>query len=455
MASVVEIRGRLCKCIASLDVKASLEDVSKVLDPVLNSQKSTTNEASVDDDGVTPLMLACDRDNLACIEWILKRISEDSSLIPVLGGPLDRAESGNTAMHYIAYSGNSGALPLLRDMMKSEDTNPMMKLASLRNENFDTPIMIAAVKGHVVFLQQIIFLLESGDGENAKKLFELVNNDGNTALSLAYGHGNVDVVNFLLQEASVEVIYDNVKEAEQTLKQIDWALKLSGASLPEEHKIRRNNVHRCLVIIKLALAKLSQANMEQLLAEEDEEKERRQGADTMKKRKPRRRKGTKSVMPNVDKTSVSHTPTEANSSSDDESDTIEIGRAGTNATDDRDLNNKQAESTLPSFEHQEVVKVATTGSTATPRIIPAEPVKRECNTELDVDAIIEALCLDPSMLLLNPREMAMDLSPCQLDAVAAVLRNQMLAVKEARSIQSCQRDQPSRSQHQSKRADFC
>ena len=226
--------------------------------------------------------------------------------------------------------------------------------------------------------------------------------------------------------------------------------------LPEEHKTRRNDVYQCLIILKVALAKASQANMEQLLAEEDEEKERKHGANTMKKRKQRRRKGTKSGMPNVDKTSVSHTPIEANnSSSDDESDTIEIGKAGMNETDDRDVNNKEAESTLPSFEHQEVVKVTTTGSTATPTIVPAEPTKRECNTELDVDAIIEALCLDPSMLLLNPREMAMNLSPCQLDAVAAVLRNQMQAVKEARSIQSYQRDQPSRSQHQSKRADFC
>lgn len=112
MASVVEIRGSLCKCIASLNVKAPLDDVSEVLDSILNtcSEKSTPNETSVDDDAATPLILACDRANLACIEWILKRINEDSSLIPLLGGPLDRAESGNTAMHYIAYSGRYEAL---------------------------------------------------------------------------------------------------------------------------------------------------------------------------------------------------------------------------------------------------------------------------------------------------------------------------------------------------------
>ena len=377
--------------------------------------------------------MACDRANLACIEWILKRISEDSSLIPLLGGPLDRAESGNTAMHYIAYSGRHEALPLLRDMMNSEETNPVMKLASLRNENSDTPIMIAAVQGHVAFLQQIVRLLESRDGENAK-LFELVNNDGDTALSLAYGHGHVDVVNFLLQEAGVAVTYEDVKEAEQTLKQIDVALKRSVTSLPEEHKTRRNDVHRCLIILKVALAKLSQANMEQLLAEEDEEKERRQGANTMKKSKPRRN-GTRRGMPNIKDTTVSRMPTEANNGGDDEGDIIEKGKAGMNATDDRDSNNKQAESTL-----QVVTKTETT---ATPTI-PLETTKRGFNTDLDVDAIIEALCLDPSMLLLNPFDMA-SLSPCQLDAVAAVLGNQMQAVKEARAIQSRQRDQPSRS----------
>jgi hypothetical protein len=56
--------------------------------------------------------------------------------------------------------------------------------------------------------------------------------------------------------------------------------------------------------------------------------------------------------------------------------------------------------------------------------------------DLDVDSVMEALCLDNSMLLLSPHSMALNLSPSQLDAVGAVLRNQVGAVEQAQEIQS-------------------
>jgi hypothetical protein len=52
-----------------------------------------------------------------------------------------------------------------------------------------------------------------------------------------------------------------------------------------------------------------------------------------------------------------------------------------------------------------------------------------------MEAVLDSLCLDPSMLLLTPHGMAMKLSPSQLDAIDNVLIIQMDAVKEARQIQ--------------------
>jgi hypothetical protein len=49
---------------------------------------------------------------------------------------------------------------------------------------------------------------------------------------------------------------------------------------------------------------------------------------------------------------------------------------------------------------------------------------------------MDALCLDASMLLLSPHSLAMNLSPCQLEAVETVLKNQLDAVSQAKNIHS-------------------
>jgi ankyrin repeat protein len=54
---------------------------------------------------------------------------------------------------------------------------------------------------------------------------------------------------------------------------------------------------------------------------------------------------------------------------------------------------------------------------------------------VDVEAVMNALCLNAAMLLLTDAEMAEQLSPCQLDAVDSVLQNQRDAVVAARTIQ--------------------
>ena len=49
---------------------------------------------------------------------------------------------------------------------------------------------------------------------------------------------------------------------------------------------------------------------------------------------------------------------------------------------------------------------------------------------------MDSLCLDPSMLLLSAHGMAIDMSPCQIEAIESILKHQLKAVNEAQKIQS-------------------
>jgi hypothetical protein len=55
-------------------------------------------------------------------------------------------------------------------------------------------------------------------------------------------------------------------------------------------------------------------------------------------------------------------------------------------------------------------------------------------TNADAEVIMNALCLDVSMLLYTPHGMALHLSAAQLDAVENILQEQLRAVEEARHI---------------------
>ena len=63
------------------------------------------------------------------------------------------------------------------------------------------------------------------------------------------------------------------------------------------------------------------------------------------------------------------------------------------------------------------------------------PATIEDELDRNVEAAMESLCLDASMLLLSPHGMAMRLSPSQLDVIEKVLKDQLCALEAARRIQ--------------------
>lgn len=307
-------------------------------------------------------------------------------------------------------------------------------LLSQRNDNYDTCIMYAAIRGYVDFIRQVLRLFLENDKStlsDATKLFELVNDDGETALNLACGHGHYEVMNLFLDEAHVTVTYDIVKETEERLDRLKAVIQ-SGA-LPE-NKTRIYNMQKCLVILKVALAKSSQASMEQLLAEEEEAQTRQKPSGGRAKKKNSWRKPKSNNHKNA-----------PYRNSNKEGETVESTIAGVSEakgeTETLSTNGRADVEQAPAVETRNQVVAPAVETLDTPSdpycntAQPTIPRRNDVGTDLDVDAIIEALCLDNSMLLLNPQDMAVDLSPCQLDAVAAILRNQLQAVKEARTIQ--------------------
>jgi hypothetical protein len=427
--SLLETQKKLCHAIASLDAHASLDDVSKALDPLLAGwcqEVDATEEDADESDGVRPLMVACDKAQEGCIEYICKA---NPSLGVILGHPLgESSPSKNSAMHFAAMSGCIPAIHQLSHMLGGRNGD-VRKLASQRNENLDTPIMMAAVGGQVAFLRQLMQALLQQDEttDEVKKLFELENYSKYTALSLSFGYGHVEVTNFLVQEIGVTVTRDHVQECETVLKVIDGALERSACA--DEHIDRRKDVHRCLVNLQVHLAKTAQAAMDQLLAEEDAKEAKRK-----KNRKKKNKRRSKSVSTIGEGSQDNHASVpvhekDGESDSSEEESGLSIGNQRTTK--------QNGNSDLPDC--------AATEQGVTPEnkialqhdnMSPSKSGRNATDYDLDVNAVMEALCLDNSMLLLSPHSMALNLSPSQLDAIGAVLRNQVAAVEQAREIQS-------------------
>lgn len=79
-----KIRELICHKIASLDDHCALEDVSQALDQILDIflelQEIRHDDTPLGDDVVTPLIVACDKAQEACIEWIVQKTKELPSL---------------------------------------------------------------------------------------------------------------------------------------------------------------------------------------------------------------------------------------------------------------------------------------------------------------------------------------------------------------------------------------
>mmetsp|Transcript_17804 Transcript_17804/g.25157 ORF Transcript_17804/g.25157 Transcript_17804/m.25157 type:complete len:608 (+) Transcript_17804:92-1915(+) len=308
----------------------------------------------------TPLMVACDKSQVECLRYFNHIIyydpnsSEKHYLVgqngntqnnatavlfkSVIGHPiLDVSpDSKNSAMHYAALSQCRGALDLLCDLCMSENEasdnekisiskkrvnsckiQTYFRLLSQQNEHGDTPIMMSIVLGDnatlKVWFGSIFSTVLShgndiqGDGmiqqeknvcENLRTLMKMKNCSGDSALSLAYGFGQYEILRLLIGDnreflnsfkrdekscdltncnnlGFLEISHDDIEKCKGVLQSLDKTINClyldkdeSSFEKLDMFKQRRTSIKRCLVLLQVSAAQLAKLKMEKLLEDE-------------------------------------------------------------------------------------------------------------------------------------------------------------------------------------------
>lgn len=494
---------RLCKQITNLSpntgrglVEASLKSI---IEEELNRNKVGINTTeSIDERNgiISPLMVVCDKLQYHCLQFFVdmfeerKRCTEDMIVLEqMLGGPLDTSpDHNNQAAHYSALSGCSDGIINLAKIMKccgtknnsevhkeeSEDVlssisgslfDNFILLLSQRNSNYDTPCMMASFLGnHEIletwFKQTIALAKEENISfekwfSEVRHVLSLENKDGNSCLSLSYGHGNAEVLNSLIKERSnwetdcllgegfVLVTYQDIEKAKVIMKKVNALTSLINNEGRSEKEILEFNkkvqsTKRCLIMLQVSASKLAEKRETELLLEEIDEKNK-----------------TKNILqkkPSIaSKHRVKPTPREddiksaATSEEDNKNNTIQntsipfittlvdgtvVSSAEQEDVDIQIIKQQQQQKKLDDQDHHLMMQKMLRDRCSQSTIF----MNSSTTSSSESMAIMESLCLDASMLLLSSHRMAMELSPSQLDVLEKVLYQQLDAVVEARKI---------------------
>lgn len=517
-------RSRLCKIIASLPPTATREDATKILQPIINRSRSPPDESDTrstcspsddeeeDVDGITPLMVACDKAQLAVLQYLEEEIRSDVSKLELVGHPLDASCAkcgGNTAGHHAASIGfTEGIEWLVKMMMLTEaktDIDPeqrhiseqysyarwLLHLLSQRNENGDTPCMMAAASGQESVIRNWIRTLRGSyvddDGVSSsevRRLFETSNCCGDTVCSLACGHGFYSIVSLMIEPTStssegngiIAATHSDLEKCRASLARMDSLMpmvKKKGNQKEQEDFIsRRQNTQRCIDVLETACDRLAQKNMHELLLGATDVKQTdaakksktKQGhkRDKRNRQKKTKKKNTPGTAVSADKEHhADNTSTHANETSQTDGNvwkisareqqlqklsngpetltsprvvTLQDGTVISTSTSERTTYAAEEEECLRPIVHEDNSDMKATAEKSIDDMLRDRCSERRVQSE--VEAIMDSLCLDTSMLLLTSHGMALDLSPCQLDAVESILNTQLGAIHEARKIQA-------------------
>ena len=317
-----------------------------------------------------------------------------------------------------------------------------------------------------------------------KELFERRNKEGCSALNLACGHGHLDIVRLLICAHSivcgrqgtklnivsstgdiseiesskkesvyelmplVTVTYKDVLRCQSTIDNLERGLKMmKQKKVPMEKQTEFQQQHKnildCLEILNGELGRIATDTANTLTQNEESQDQ----SAKKPKVKPSAKKKKKKKQQQVTKPKQ------------DESD-IDSSRSEnvTQPERTRDGWGIEAKNNVPSTSNSPFITlqdgrvisksqapddIACDGDLVD-ELVNAHPTPKtlesilQSNSRFDDNAAttMESLCLDPSMLLLTSHGMAMEMSPCQLDAIETILTKQLQASKEARKIQN-------------------
>eukprot|EP00985_Skeletonema_marinoi_P013269 scaffold6564_cov179-Skeletonema_marinoi.AAC.4 len=400
-------------------------------------------------------------------------------------------QTGLDVLEYYAFN----AKPLSPDQ---NNLQRYMALLEQPNVNGDTPIMMACVYGHSGILRHILkrsYHLASTANSNPDtetivkntwqslhELFEKRNKEGCSALNLACGHGHVDIVRLLIHghsvsdtmelnlsstddtseiEASkgdavhklmplVTVTYKDVLRCQSTIDNLEVSLKMMkqknvAMTKQEEFHQQHKKVLDCLGILNAELGRIAAETASSLLTQDEGSQDQSHSAKKPKVKPSTKKKKKKKQ---VAKPKQQENP-DIDSSTTENTTQSERPRDGWRVDT---KSNVPSTSTSPFITLQDGRVIS---KSQTPEDVPCEddsadklmhvsPAPKTLESILQSNSrycdsaatTMESLCLDPSMLLLSAHGMAMEMSPCQLDAIESILTNQLRASKEAQKIQS-------------------
>jgi hypothetical protein len=166
---------RICKIISELSPKASYRLVKNTLGPVIEEEIVKKQQGSISSDSadegerVSPLMIACDKSQLHCLQFFVEILENSNKqnvpcLFNLLGQPCSPSpDSKNRAIHYAVMSGCGECALYIAKMLKLsngyECTHASMfdfllNVLSQKNVNGDTAFMMASFQGDNKMLEE-------------------------------------------------------------------------------------------------------------------------------------------------------------------------------------------------------------------------------------------------------------------------------------------------------------
>lgn len=417
-------------------------------------------------------------------------------LIDAFGHPTEESSCGNTAAHHALASGFGEAIDILEviwgyieetESFQSSPLDRYLSLLSLTNQNGDTPLMMACVSGNVNTIRQIMeysnkLAIDSNSEKIVKtwqqRIFNNVNNDNCTALNLASGHAKLDVVMFLIEPQSsatdstkdiqplVNVTYKDIECCQKTIENVTAGLnfmKQNQVDKVKEFEDQLQQVNACLSLLQCQLERLSIETANELAMDEQTAARNTNNNDHKPKGKGGKKKRNRKKKNQTHKTETGESKVKTTEAATDKDTTkttwvtkknesiieqtsisaaevpfttLQDGTIISRTTQKADYVSAKDELSVLDDDVKSSSEAAANPKSLENILLLLQQSTSQASNGDDITSIMESLCLDPTMLLLSPHGMAIDCSPCQLEAMQSILSHQLKAVKEAQQIQS-------------------
>lgn len=353
---------------------------------------------------------------------------------------------------------NSLSIEKLNDSDLNKLWRPIQDIFATRNHEGCSALNLSSGHGNVETLELIVKPLHVEVHKNDTSFEVKIINDNDarftTAKSLkTCGH------NFKLKPL-VEVSHEDIKFCKSTRDDLDVKLKFMkqrnkvDESHLDEFERQRRRIRQCEDILILVREQLSFDAMKDLMS--DEKSSTSPPKLKMGKKKARKKKSQQKRTTDTRTAMNNDNGSSPNSSHGRDKNQLNewkckdlSGSASTNQLntgispfitlqDGRVISKSQQPDALEVVHLDEDLDVDDTADTAPSleKVLQSHVItNNQSQTLFNIEAQMESLCLEKSMLLLSAHGMAMQLSPCQLETMQKILLHQLEATKKAQSIQ--------------------